>query len=47
MGVTVLTGLGVARDPDSAMGQVMTLVGHPVHLARTFTREMVRRRRAG
>ena len=44
--LTVLRGLGVARDPDSPLGQVMTLVNHPVHLARTFAREAARRRRA-
>ena len=44
--LTVLQALGVARDPDSPMGQVMTLVGHPLHLARTFGREALRRRRA-
>ena len=43
--LTVLQGLGVARDPDSALGQVMTLVNHPVHLARTFAREVIRQRR--
>ena len=43
--LTVLKGLGVARDPDSPLGQVMTLVNHPVHLARTFAREAARKRR--
>ena len=43
--LTVLRGLGVARDPDSVLGQVMTMVNHPVHLARTFAREMARQRR--
>jgi steroid delta-isomerase-like uncharacterized protein len=44
--LTVLIGLGVARDPDSTLGQVMTLVNHPVHLGRTFGRDLLRRRRA-
>jgi hypothetical protein len=38
--LTVLKGLGVARDPDSPLGQVMTLVNHPVHLARAFGRDL-------
>jgi steroid delta-isomerase-like uncharacterized protein len=41
--LTVLRGLGVARDPDSVAGQVMTLVNHPVHLGRTFARSLLRR----
>ena len=41
--LTVLQGLGVARDPDSALGQAMTLVNHPVHLARTFARDALNR----
>ena len=41
--LTVLKGLGVARDPDSAWGQVMTLVNHPIHLGRTFGRSLRRR----
>ena len=44
--LTVLIGLGVARDPDSVLGQAMTLVNHPVHLARTYGRDLLRRRRA-
>ena len=44
--LTVLKALGVARDPDSTLGQVMTLVNHPVHLARTYGRDLLRRRRA-
>ena len=44
--LTVLIGLGVARVPDSPLGQVMTLVNHPVHLARTFGRDLLRRRRS-
>lgn len=44
--LTVLKGLGVARDPDSTLGQAMTLVNHPVHLARTYARDLLRRRRA-
>lgn len=44
--LTVLIGLGVARDPDSRLGELMTLVNHPVHLARTFGRDLLRRRRA-
>jgi steroid delta-isomerase-like uncharacterized protein len=42
---TVLRGLGVARDPDSLSGQLTTLVNHPLHLGRTFGRELLRRRR--
>jgi predicted ester cyclase len=45
--LTVLRGLGVARDPDSVAGQLITLVNHPLHLARTFGRELLRRRGAG
>jgi steroid delta-isomerase-like uncharacterized protein len=41
--LTVLRGLGVARDPDSVWGQVMTLVNHPIHLGRTFGRSLRRR----
>ena len=44
--LTVLKGLGVARDPDTPLGQAMTLVNHPVHLARAFGRDLWRRRRS-
>lgn len=44
--LTVLRGLGVARDPDSVAGQLTTLISHPVHLGRTFGRELLRRRRS-
>ena len=44
--LTVLIGLGVARDPDSTAGRLMTLVNHPVHLARTYGRDLLRRRRS-
>jgi steroid delta-isomerase-like uncharacterized protein len=44
--LTVLRGLGVARDPDSVVGQLTTLMSHPVHLGRTFGRELLRRRRS-
>jgi steroid delta-isomerase-like uncharacterized protein len=44
--LTVLRGLGVARDPDSLAGQLTTLISHPVHLGRTFGRELLRRRRS-
>ena len=44
--LTVLRGLGLARDPDSVAGQVETLISHPIHLGRTFLRELRRRRRA-
>src|ERR671919_26737 len=44
--LTVLRGLGVARDPDSVAGQLTTLMSHPVHLGRTFARELRRRRRS-
>jgi steroid delta-isomerase-like uncharacterized protein len=44
--LTVLIGLGVARVPDSPLGQAMTLVNHPVHLTRAFARDLLRRRRA-
>jgi steroid delta-isomerase-like uncharacterized protein len=43
--LTVLRGLGVARDPDSVPGRLTTLINHPVHMGRTFGRELVRRRR--
>ncbi len=43
--LTVLRTLGVARDPDSFAGQVTMLVNHPLHLGRTFGRELLRRRR--
>jgi predicted ester cyclase len=43
--LTVLRGLGVARDPDSPAGQATMLLNHPLHLARTFGRELRRRRR--
>jgi steroid delta-isomerase-like uncharacterized protein len=43
--LTVLRGLGVARDPESVAGQLTTLMNHPVHLGRTFGRELLRRRR--
>jgi hypothetical protein len=42
----VLRGLGIARDPDSVPGQLTTLLNHPLHLGRTFARELLRRRRA-
>jgi hypothetical protein len=44
--LTVLRGLGIARDPDSLAGQLTTLVNHPLHLGRTFGRELLRRRRS-
>jgi steroid delta-isomerase-like uncharacterized protein len=44
--LTVLRGLGIARDPDSLAGQLMTLMNHPLHLGRTFGRELLRRRRS-
>jgi predicted ester cyclase len=44
--LTVLMALGVARDPDSTAGQLLTLVNHPVHLARTYGRDLLKRRRA-
>ena len=43
--LTVLRGLGIARDPDSVAGQLTTLMNHPLHLGRTFGRELLRRRR--
>jgi hypothetical protein len=43
--LTVLRGLGVARDPDSPAGQATMLLNHPLHLGRTFGRELLRRRR--
>lgn len=42
--LTVLRGLGVARDPDSVAGQIETMLGHPLHLGRTFGRDLRRRR---
>ena len=44
--LTMLRALGVARDPESVMGQVTTLLNHPIHLARAFGRDLLRRRRA-
>jgi steroid delta-isomerase-like uncharacterized protein len=44
--MTVLRGLGLARDPDSVAGQLTTLMNHPLHLGRTYGRELLRRRRA-
>src|ERR671915_335871 len=44
--LTVLRTLGVARDPDSFAGQLTMLVNHPLHLGRTFGRELLRRRRS-
>ena len=43
--LTVLRGLGVARDPDSPAGQATMLLNHPLHLGRTFGRALLRRRR--
>jgi predicted ester cyclase len=43
--LSVLCRLGVARDPDSVAGQLMTLVNHPLHMGRTFGRELLARRR--
>jgi steroid delta-isomerase-like uncharacterized protein len=42
--LTLLRGLGIARDPESAAGKLTTLISHPVHLGRTFGREVLRRR---
>jgi predicted ester cyclase len=44
--LTVLRTLGVARDPDSVAGQATMLLNHPLHLGRTFGRELLRRRRS-
>jgi predicted ester cyclase len=43
--LTVLRGLGVARDPDSPAGKATMLLNHPLHLGRAFGRELRRRRR--
>jgi predicted ester cyclase len=43
--LTVLRGLGVARDPSSVAGQLTTILNHPLHMARTFGRELRGRRR--
>jgi steroid delta-isomerase-like uncharacterized protein len=43
--LTVLRGLGIARDPNSLAGQLTTLANHPLHLGRTFGRHVLRRRR--
>jgi hypothetical protein len=45
--LTVLRGLGVARDPDSISGQLTRLMNHPVHLGLTFGRALLRRRDSG
>ena len=42
--LTVLRGLGVARDPDSVAGQLTALISHPIHLGRTFGRAVLRGR---
>jgi len=42
----VLIGLGIARDPDSPLGQAMTFANHPIHLGRVFARDLLRRRKA-
>jgi predicted ester cyclase len=44
--LSVLRGLGLARDPDSVPGQLTMMLNHPLHLARTYGRELLRRRRA-
>jgi steroid delta-isomerase-like uncharacterized protein len=44
--LTVLRGLGIARDPDSVAGQLTTLINHPLHLGRTYAREWLRGRRS-
>jgi predicted ester cyclase len=44
--LTVLRALGVARDPDSVAGQLTTMLNHPLHLGRTFGRELLRQRRS-
>ena len=44
--LTVLRGLGIARDPDSLAGQLTALASHPIHLGRTFGRELLRGRAA-
>lgn len=43
--LTVLRGLGIARDPNSVAGQLTALATHPVHLGRTFGRALLRSRR--
>ena len=42
--LTVLRGLGLARDPDSLAGHLESFAMHPLHLGRTFGRELLRRR---
>ena len=44
--LAVMLGLGVARDPESALGQVTTFLSHPIHLGRTFGRHLLRSRRS-
>ena len=44
--LTVLRGLGLARDPDSVAGHIESFAMHPLHLGRVFGRELLRRRRA-
>jgi steroid delta-isomerase-like uncharacterized protein len=41
---TVLRQLGVARDPNTVAGKVLTLVNHPVTLCRALLRGAKRRR---
>jgi len=40
---TVLRQLGVFHDPQSLLGQVCTLVTHPVTIARALSRRLLRR----
>src|SRR5918992_372946 len=44
--LTLPRGPGGAREPDSIAGQATMLLNHPLHLGRTFGRELLRRRRA-
>jgi len=42
---TVLRQLGVARDPQSLMGRLTTLLNHPLHITGALLRSLVVRRR--
>ena len=41
---TALRQLGVARDPNSVAGKIMTLVNHPITIGRALLRKLRRRR---
>jgi hypothetical protein len=40
---TILQQLGIARDPTSTSGQVMTFINHPITVTRAFIRQLFSR----